>query len=827
MTALSDSNAAPIAHPPGFRARRGLNWASLGLLYTTFYMCRYNLSIANKSISQEFGFTRTEMGYIITTALFAYACGQIINGLLTDRLGGKRAMLIGATGTVVMNVVFGAASFEGLLGLFVAIRGLDGYLQAFGAPGMVKINAAWFARRERGRFSGIFGFVINLGRFGIFNLGPALLAGFSVFGMVSIPPLHWRWLFWAPSIVCATVAVFMACTVAETPEQAGYAGVIPDDSDADASGVNSQVRQVIRKIAGNPVLWITASAYACTGAVRQAVDQWFPRYMQESYQVDLNSASFKLLAFLIPFIASAGSLTSGYASDILFKGRRAPVAAILYFAETAIILLAAQFHSSTAAIVSLVLISFTANSTHSILGSAAPMDIGGRKMAGFALGLIDSFQYFGGSLAGYFLGRLLDKSLGNYFYFMAPFGFIGGMLMLFIKDESKASQPRRLAVSSPAHRPKSLLWIGLTLPLFAGRLFAADSDHCAVCGEMPFGSVYRITDAVTGEKVTVCTNCEAIYPNCFLCGLPAQTNAPGFVRLPDDRSICARDAQTALLQDDESLRICREVRDELDRLFSRFMTFPETNVSLGMVDRVHLQELFKFAGNDYHCPNVWGYTCSRTNHDHLEHQISLLRGLLPAWFRATCAHEYTHTWVHQHVSPHRRDTLGRDAEEGFCELVAYLLMDAHQDEAQKAMILRNAYTRGQVDCFIAARNQYGFNDVLDWILHGEDDQLSPDDPTRVHRLESPTRQTTSYSGVNGGSAAPAPAATNLVLKAVFWSEKAPVALINDHSFSPREQAKVRLGSTNVTIQCLSIRPDAVTIRVAGALNDQVLLLKRP
>ena len=60
------------------------------------------------------------------------------------------------------------------------------------------------------------------------------------------------------------------------------------------------------------------------------------------------------------------------------------------------------------------------------------MDIGGRKMAGFALGLIDSFQYFGGSLAGFFLGRLLDKSMGSYFYFMAPFGLIGGLLMLTI-----------------------------------------------------------------------------------------------------------------------------------------------------------------------------------------------------------------------------------------------------------------------------------------------------------------------------------------------------------------------------------------------------------
>jgi MFS transporter, OPA family, glycerol-3-phosphate transporter len=128
------------------------------------------------------------------------------------------------------------------------------------------------------------------------------------------------------------------------------------------------------------------------------------------------------------------------------------VAAALYFAETVIILLAAQFHGVNSAILFFVLISFTANSTHSILGSAAPMDIGGRRMAGFALGLIDSFQYFGGSLAGYYLGILLDKSLGNYFYFMAPFGAIGGILMLTICGKITHGSPGK---APPGKTPAS------------------------------------------------------------------------------------------------------------------------------------------------------------------------------------------------------------------------------------------------------------------------------------------------------------------------------------------------------------------------------------
>jgi MFS transporter, OPA family, glycerol-3-phosphate transporter len=428
-----------IQHPPGFRRRRGLNWVFIGLLYTSFYMCRYNFSIANGAISKEFGFSKANMGAIITTALLAYACGQIVNGLLADRLGGKRAMLIGAAGTVTMNLLFGAASFLGLLWMFVTIRGIDGYFQAFGAPGMVKVNAAWFGQRERGRFAGIFGFMINLGRFGIFRLGPALLAGFVFLGLWQVPPLHWRWLFWVPAGLTTIVALAMAVIVKDAPAEAGFPNPNPQEEGGD---VRAPFKIVLFTIISNPVVWVVACAYACTGAVRQGIDQWFPRFMNEAYHVDFQSAQFQLLGFLIPFVASAGSLISGYVSDILFQGRRAPVAAGLYFIETAIILLAAQFHTANAAVIFLVLISLTANATHSILGTAAAMDIGGAKMAGFASGVIDSFQYFGGSFAGFFLGALLDKSWGSYFYFMAPFGIIGGLLMLTIFGRVTLAKPK-------------------------------------------------------------------------------------------------------------------------------------------------------------------------------------------------------------------------------------------------------------------------------------------------------------------------------------------------------------------------------------------------
>jgi hypothetical protein len=366
------------------------------------------------------------------------------------------------------------------------------------------------------------------------------------------------------------------------------------------------------------------------------------------------------------------------------------------------------------------------------------------------------------------------------------------------------------------------IWLGCCL--FPGRLAAADADVCAVCGEPIVDVYYSFEDQVTLEKSHVCKKCEEAYPECFVCSLPANTNAAGFLRLADERVICARDAKTAVLQPEDGLQISRDVRDGLGRLFSRFTTFPEANVTVGMVDRVHLVELFKLAGNDYHCPNVWGYTQTKTDRNRLEYQISLMTGLPLIWFQATCAHEYSHTWVSEHLSRRRKERLGKDAEEGFCELVSFLYMDSLQDEAQKARILRNGYTRGQIDLFVAAEKSYGFNEVLDWMQFGIDDQLSATEPGRIRNIAQPRTAPASLNLPLTRGVAPTEPDT-LELKAIFWDQKRPRAVINNCTFGPNEEAPVRVGNSNVLVRCLSISENAVQLRVAGSQTEQTLRFK--
>src|SRR5207244_5902148 len=137
------------------------------------------------------------------------------------------------------------------------------------------------------------------------------------------------------------IGTCMALIVKDTPEEANFPPVNPEEETG--GHVQAKVFDVFKIIVTNPVIWIVACAYACTGAVRQGIDQWFPRFMLEVHHVDFKSAQFQLLGAAIPVVASAGSLISGVISDKIFQGRRAPVASALYLAETVIILAAAQF----------------------------------------------------------------------------------------------------------------------------------------------------------------------------------------------------------------------------------------------------------------------------------------------------------------------------------------------------------------------------------------------------------------------------------------------------------------------------------------------------
>ena len=152
----------------------------------------------------------------------------------------------------------------------------------------------------------------------------------------------------------------------------------------------------------------------------------------------------------------------------------------------------------------------------------------------------------------------------------------------------------------------------------------AEADHCAICGAAINDTLYTVIDKVTHTRVFLCRACASCPDECYICGLPVRAN---YLRLGDGRFLCARDAKTAVLDERQARDMCADVVENLNKMFSRFLTLPSTNVRVGLVDQVNLFDEFIVAGNNFECPDVLGYIQTRTNLGGFRHSISLMSAL--------------------------------------------------------------------------------------------------------------------------------------------------------------------------------------------------------
>ncbi len=414
--------------PPGFRARRAQNWVTLGLTYAAFYTGRYNLSVVNKTLSDTFGWDKGHIGWIITAGLTAYGLSTLINGPLTDRYGGRRMLLIGTLGAMVFNLLFGLGSFIAtptdtakawLLGYFVVVFAINNYFQSFGACAIIKVNAPWFRREERGVFSGIFGAMIQGGRFLILSQG-ALVLGL----------LPWRWVFFLPAALLGLMSFFVYRFVADAPEDAGYPQIVPDTG-AHEEHASGTLAFLIQRVFANPVMLSLALCSFCIGFSRQGLDQWMVRYFQEWHHLEATSGVYQLVSTGAPFFGVLGAITAGTASDRLWHARRPPVIFVCFVGQLASFSLLSIAGSPLLAASAILMASIFISGSHGLLLGGCTMDFGGRRAVATAAGFFDGLQYFAGALTGRGLGLLLDHyGWGIWAYTLMPTALLGALVML-------------------------------------------------------------------------------------------------------------------------------------------------------------------------------------------------------------------------------------------------------------------------------------------------------------------------------------------------------------------------------------------------------------
>lgn len=414
-------------HSPAFKKRRGINWMTLGLTYAAMYMARYNFGFANKQLSDTFGFSKTEIGTIITISTLIYGLSAIFNGPIADRWGGRRAMITGATGAAIFNLAFGMAAYFGFLGTgtfmliyLASMWTLNQYFQSYSALALIKVNAGWFHVSERGVFSAIFGSMIQSGRFAVYALMTTAFVAF----------LPWQWKFFLPAMIVGVFTFLTFLFVKDTPKDAGLGDFDPQDA---TSGDTEKITlaYVARKVFTNPIAITIAAAEFCTGLVRKGFEEWFPRYMQEVHKLALDNPVFQRNAFAVVIAGIAGAFIAGFLSDKVFGSRRPPVAFLGYVLQIISLTIVTIAPSLEAIVIAFTVNSLAISMVHSMLSGTASMDFGGKRAAATAAGMFDGMQYVGGSVMGVGAGWLIETyGWGSWGPSMVGFAVIGAILML-------------------------------------------------------------------------------------------------------------------------------------------------------------------------------------------------------------------------------------------------------------------------------------------------------------------------------------------------------------------------------------------------------------
>jgi len=423
--------ANPMGHSRAFRLRRFGNWFPLGLTYATFYMGRYNLNVSSSTIMDRFHLDKAQFGTIATAGFWTYALAVLVNGPLSDRIGGKKAILIGAAGTAAVNLVIGALFLAGwqtkiVVGMSLLFAASQ-YFQSYGAMSIVKANAPWFHVKERGVFGGIFGVMISSGYLLALGVGGWILAHFA-----------WYWVFLIPAAAIGVMAGVDAALVRNTPAEAGFANFDTEDATAHDPDRDAPVdwHHLATRVFTNPVVVTLAVAEFCTGFVRQGLMLWFVPFLKEVHRVVPGSRLFDVASFGITVGGVIGGLLAGYMSDRWFQSRRPPVAFVFYLLQIASLFVLGR---AAAPGLAAFMIGFTCMwifGVHGMLTGTASMDFGGTKAAATVAGILDGVQYLASGLTGFLLGHFLDTlGWGAWTYMIMPFSLIGALLMLRLWNE--------------------------------------------------------------------------------------------------------------------------------------------------------------------------------------------------------------------------------------------------------------------------------------------------------------------------------------------------------------------------------------------------------
>ncbi|HVW30551.1 MAG TPA: MFS transporter [Polyangiaceae bacterium] len=387
--------------PPERASRRYSAWALTWVAYAVYYLGRKGFSVAKKPIEREYHIDRDALGMIDTGHLALYAVGQLLSGMLADRVGARRLVGAGMLLSAACCFGFGSSRTALAMGFFFALNGLA---QSTGWPGTTRAMAEWTTPENRRRVMAIWCTCYQFG--GLF--ATALAAALLRFG--------WQWAFFVPALVMAAIGVLVLSFLPAGP-------AAPDLERRERSPESHALRaEAVRAALRSKVLYSYGVCYFAIKLIRYSLLFWLPYYLADELGYAPDRAGYVSVAFEVGGIL--GVVVLGLLTDRLKRVSRPLLASatLLVLASALVTYANVGAWGLVPNVVGLAFIGFCLFGPDSIISGAAAQDAGGPHAAATATGLVNAVGSLGAVLQGA-LNAWVSRVYGWHAVFYVLIGF--------------------------------------------------------------------------------------------------------------------------------------------------------------------------------------------------------------------------------------------------------------------------------------------------------------------------------------------------------------------------------------------------------------------
>ena len=377
--------------------------------YAGFYFCRKNFAIAKSSIQESLAITSSDLAHIYTAYLIAYMLGQFTMSILGPKIATRILLLAGMGISIACNIIFGFSYLLGPAGYgpFLLFMIINGFAQAAGWPGNVGVLSNWLPQGERGRIMAVWATSYQLG---------SILA--KVFAAFLLGYLGVIWSFWGASAVLFGVWILFYFLERDNPEDVGLDPIIEE---VEVPVETSTHHESFLKGWNNNVLlsvFFMGCVYFVFKFLRYSLDSWAPMAIEKLFHQTKEHSGY--ISTLFDWIGFTGVVVAGWVSDKYFHGKRHQTIFIMTCGMFVAFCLIAFIgvKSVWAFAACLAFCGFMLMGPDSLLAGVGAIDVGGRKMAIVAAGIINGLGSIGPIFQEEVIGWILDRYEFHFSFYM-------------------------------------------------------------------------------------------------------------------------------------------------------------------------------------------------------------------------------------------------------------------------------------------------------------------------------------------------------------------------------------------------------------------------